>query len=92
MDGPSNDTLWGSIIASIVGVYAWMVKMTLTRHVQRTDDIAKSLEDYKLEVAKNVYIKHEVNELVQNSIQPIVDSQQRIEDKIDRLIERELGK
>jgi hypothetical protein len=73
----------GGVVASIAGSYG-AVRAIITRTEAKSDETAKKLSDFQIEVAKT-YASHDNMKAV---IKPLLDEMHALRDRIDRLIDR----
>lgn len=91
-ESPTTYNIISWVLSLIIGSWAWILKMTVNRHLTRVDDMEKTLQDHKLYVSDVYAKKTDVHESIQVAIQPLVESQRRIETQLDRLVEWERDK
>lgn len=82
--------VWAIISSAVVGFITWIFKLSLNRHIARVDDMEKSLDSHKLYTAENYVKRADMRQAIDEAVRPLADGQDRIEAKLDRLIERGL--
>lgn len=87
MSSENDPGFWGAAIAAITGVLA-AVGLPITMTLRRANAASKLSNDTRIILAERHYTKLEVQNLVDREVHPINEKLDKIDSKLDRLIER----
>lgn len=84
-----DQSLWqwitGGLVAALAAIGGWVS----ARLHGRVDEVGEELKNHKLFVAENYVRNPDMRERISDALEPIKEGQQRMEEKLDRLLDRE---